>query len=162
MTIRHTASIGLHLVLALAAPGFAQDVAAQDSERTFPVGRYRVRMQDGATLRGQLQRMSPETLRNLVAGQSREVPMRDVETVDRPTHLALGGLLIGAAAGVLLGAVSNCKREEYNQSNGTVATKTAVGCVASAGGTNGIIGLGIGWLFSRPSIFYRRAPSGTR
>ena len=162
ITIKRAASIGLHLVLALAlaAPGFAQDVGATDTGSAFPEGNYRVKTTDGATLRGQLQSLSPETLRILVDGTPREVPMQDVEKVDRPSHGALRGLILGAAAGMVLGAVGNCE-PEFNMSTAEFTTPRGK-CIAATGIVLGTIGLGVGWLFSRPSVIYRRASVGSR
>ena len=162
MTMKRIATIGLHVALALslAAPGFAQDLTVPDSARQFPEGNYRVRMEDGATLRGQLLTLSSEALRILVDGTPREVPMQDVEKVDRPSHGALRGLVLGAAAGMVLGAVGECE-PEFNMSTAEFSTPRGK-CIAATGIVFGTIGLGVGWLFSRPSVIYRRASAGSR
>lgn len=155
MTTKRIALIGLHLALALAtaAPGFAQD-AGWTELSAFPKGNYRVRMTDGVAVRGQLQRMSPETLSILVDGQARELPMSQVEKVERSGNGALRGLVIGAAIGAVLGATGECN-PEYDATSRTMVDKHR-GCIVGGGISTGVIGLLIGWPLSRHAVIYRR------
>lgn len=161
MTLKRAASVGLHvvLVLAMAAPGFAQDVGATEPAASFPEGTYRVRTSDGTTLRGQLLRMSPETLRILVDDQPRDVPMSQVDKVDRPSHRARTGLIVGATAGLVLGALNCEPRFDYTTGN---VDHSHAPCMAAGGIFYGLLGLGIGWVASRSSAIYRRTASGSR
>lgn len=162
MTTKRAITVGLHvvLVLAMAAPGFAQDVGATEPAASFPEGNYRVQTSDGTTLRGQLLRMSPETLRILVDGQPRDVPMSQVDKVDRPTHRARTGLIVGATAGVLMGGLGECETR-YDARTGTLVDSHTP-CMAATGIYFGLLGLGIGWVASRSSAIYRRTASGSR
>ena len=161
MTMKRAISVGLHvvLVLAMAAPGFAQDVGATEPAASFPEGNYRVRTSDGTTLRGQLLRMNPETLRILVDGQPRDVPMSQVDKVDRPSHRARTGLIIGATTGLVLGGLDCEPRFDYTTGN---VDHSYAPCMAAGGFVYGLFGLGIGWLASRSSAIYRRTASGSR
>ena len=162
MTMKRAISVGLHvvLVIAMAAPGFAQDVGATEPAASFPKGNYRVQTSDGTTLRGQLLRMNPDTLRMLVDGQPRDVPMSQVDKVDRPTHRARTGLIVGATAGVLMGGLGDCETR-YDARTGNLVDSHAP-CMAAGGIFYGLVGLGIGWIASRSSAIYRRTASGGR
>lgn len=162
MTMKRAISVGLHVVLALAmaAPGFAQDVGVGEPAASFPEGNYRVQTSDGSTLRGQLLRMTPETLRILVDGTSRELPMSQVEKVDRPSHRARTGLIVGATIGVVLGSLGECDTR-FDEKTGRFVESHA-SCMAAGGISDGLLGLGIGWLASRSSVIYRRTASSSR